>query len=1046
MGVPTPQKFLCDPLLPELFPFVVYGAGGSAKSLLAVKLALIHTLTRGGYWLGYPVVGGGRSLFVDFELNEDVFNRRTRQVARGLGYTHAEIAGLGYYEVGAQKIEDAFNEVIKLVEEHSFSLVVIDSVGLAIQGDMGMASDVIQWYRSRILPLIELGATPALVDHQARSYSDEEYQSKGSFGSVYKENTVRSILQVQPRASEEGSDLLQVRARHKKASFGPRVKPFDVEIEFSESTIRFNRVELEKGDLLDEQSLSLEDRVVWCVMEHGAGTISTIAERLDKKTGSVGNACRTAFKEGRLIKAGREGNADVYGLPEVEGGEDEDPRPDDPDERQAVAPGAASINGKVIETDVELDELVRLLAGDDEVAFDLETVPPDGWEKDLTPKGGWLADLIRPYRKWRRGLKKKPSLERQLKRWEKEKKALDERVQKQAVKVRKKYATDPDTAVDRVVSLAASSINVLVDTQKVDPSSLLSTLKDKTLITHNGSFDLGVLRRRYGYVHQSRILDTQLLYVLHHYAEDGERSKVASGKRRLPDPYTTKIDFYGRCKADTGMTSLAVLVDKYLGEELSKDEQGGDWSTPKLSEEQVAYALKDSSILIDLSRAIARRLEKINMDKIVELETQVFPAQVDMELNGFPADREIAEQMSAKYLAESEEALARLNALLPQDRNSEGLPWNWDRNEDIREVLRLLGVGPTLDSKGYKKTDNTKEPSTAKDALATIKEPPAAKAWVDAYLEYHAVHKQYRDFAGQYVGLIEDGVIRGSFYTISTGRYSCRRPNLQQVPKRGELQSKKELRIRSIFRPPAGEKFIVADFAQVELLLAATIAARVTRQHGHMLEVFKAGETDIHTETAGGITGKDPGIITRDERTLAKAANFGLLYGARAETLMEYARNSYGIEDMTLADARRYRDAFFKRYPELAAWHRIVERDCSRGVDHSTTPLGRRRKLPKWVNSGEVADTTAKNHPVQGAGGDAIRSALARLFADRHDCPGNPKLRCTVHDEVVLSVDEENAGAAKTWVEGHMAAAVREAIGDPESPIVVDVDVKDSWA
>jgi len=93
-----------------------------------------------------------------------------------------------------------------------------------------------------------------------------------------------------------------------------------------------------------------------------------------------------------------------------------------------------------------------------------------------------------------------------------------------------------------------------------------------------------------------------------------------------------------------------------------------------------------------------------------------------------------------------------------------------------------------------------------------------------------------------------------------------------------------------------------------------------------------------------------------------------------------------------------------------------------------------------------VADTTAKNHPVQGAGGDAIRSALARLFTDRHNCRGNPRLRCTVHDEVVLSVSAENAEAAKTWVEGHMAAAVREAIGDPESPIVVDVNVKESWA
>jgi len=152
---------------------------------------------------------------------------------------------------------------------------------------------------------------------------------------------------------------------------------------------------------------------------------------------------------------------------------------------------------------------------------------------------------------------------------------------------------------------------------------------------------------------------------------------------------------------------------------------------------------------------------------------------------------------------------------------------------------------------------------------------------------------------------------------------------------------------------------------------------------------------------------------------------------------------------MTLKDARKYRKAFFERYPELAAWHEIVEKRCKAGEECSVTPMGRRRKLPTWDSSGPtgkaIASTTAKNSPVQGAGADAIKLTMARLFEDRHDCLGNPRLRCTIHDEVVLSVEKEHAEAAAAWVGEHMAAAEREAVGDPESPIVADIEIRDRW-
>jgi DNA polymerase I len=210
-----------------------------------------------------------------------------------------------------------------------------------------------------------------------------------------------------------------------------------------------------------------------------------------------------------------------------------------------------------------------------------------------------------------------------------------------------------------------------------------------------------------------------------------------------------------------------------------------------------------------------------------------------------------------------------------------------------------------------------------------------------------------------------------------------------------------------------------------------------------MLAIFERGE-DVHTETASWVLNKPGDEVTKEERTLAKALNFGLIYGCSAEKLRESATNNYGVP-ITLKEAMRYRRTFFEKYPRLAEWHSKVENECNAGRQHTTTPLGRRRKIPVWENSNTPAHTVAKNAPVQGAGADAMKLTMAKLFEDRHNCPGNARLNASVHDEVVLSVEAEHKEAAIEWVKRHMAAAEREAVGDPESSIHVDVEARVSW-
>jgi DNA polymerase I-like protein with 3'-5' exonuclease and polymerase domains len=190
---------------------------------------------------------------------------------------------------------------------------------------------------------------------------------------------------------------------------------------------------------------------------------------------------------------------------------------------------------------------------------------------------------------------------------------------------------------------------------------------------------------------------------------------------------------------------------------------------------------------VELLDVLVDKLGEIGVGGIVDLESRTFNALVDMSLNGFPADKAVATKMAEKYNTESEAALEEVHALLPPGPSKDGREWILSVAAHVREILELLGAN--LAKKSYPKTANTGEPSTSGDALGTIKKPEAARQWVEAYLRWKGLDKHYRDFAKQYVELIrEDGTIKGSFDTVSTGRLSCRKPNLQQFRSGGAAE------------------------------------------------------------------------------------------------------------------------------------------------------------------------------------------------------------------------------------------------------------------
>jgi DNA polymerase-1 len=251
-------------------------------------------------------------------------------------------------------------------------------------------------------------------------------------------------------------------------------------------------------------------------------------------------------------------------------------------------------------------------------------------------------------------------------------------------------------------------------------------------------------------------------------------------------------------------------------------------------------------------------------------------------------------------------------------------------------------------------------------------------------------------------------------------------PNLQNLPPE----------VRSYVTAPAGRVLVVADYSQIELRIASKISG-----DKRMLAAFVNGE-DIHTITARSLTGREE--VTKQERKLAKAVNFGLLYGMSPGGLRNYARASYGVE-MTREEAERYWREFFDTYPGLRAWHdREYLQLKKHGNTETRTLTGRRR-------TGVTKLTERLNSPVQGTGADGLKFALALLYERRGGCPGAFPI-LAVHDEVVVECPEEQAEEAKAWLVKAMVDGMDEVLNSGPDidnlervPVRVEAEVGDSW-
>lgn len=247
-----------------------------------------------------------------------------------------------------------------------------------------------------------------------------------------------------------------------------------------------------------------------------------------------------------------------------------------------------------------------------------------------------------------------------------------------------------------------------------------------------------------------------------------------------------------------------------------------------------------------------------------------------------------------------------------------------------------------------------------KELVPLAKQYPVIQALLD-YRHLAKITTTFADTLPQHIHPVT-GRIHPTYYQLGarSGRFSCRNPPLQTIPR--------EAGVRTCFVAAPSSLIVRGDYSQAELRIVARLSG-----DARMQKAYCQGE-DLHRLTAALVSGKAITKVNEEDRRLAKAINFGLIYGMGAAKLQNYAETKYGVA-LSLEQAKVFRKRFFEASAGVAEWYETIRRSYIRGAKESRTLTGRRRR---WADQPRL--TELLNHPVQGLNADITKLALVKLI------------------------------------------------------------------
>jgi DNA polymerase-1 len=433
-------------------------------------------------------------------------------------------------------------------------------------------------------------------------------------------------------------------------------------------------------------------------------------------------------------------------------------------------------------------------------------------------------------------------------------------------------------------------------------------------------------------------------------------------------------------------------------------------------ERAAAYCGADSATVLALRELFTPQLEAVGLTHLLEsLEMPLVAVLADMEWAGIQIDA----AHFAKLAQELAHDLEVLDADIKRVANEPGL--NINSPKQLAEVLFTKLELPVI-----KRTKTG--PSTDAEVLDTLAaDGHELPTLILGFRELQKLKSTYVDVLPARVNRTT-GRIHTSFNQVGaqTGRLSSSDPNLQNIPvrtPRGEA-------IRRGFVPAPGNKFVVADYSQIELRLMAHLSGDEA-----FVEAFRSGG-DIHRQTAAIIFDTPLDDVTPEMRARAKTINFGTIYGQGPFALAK----QLGIKQ---DEAKQFITDYFTRFSGVRAFlDKQVE--LAREQGYVETLFGRRRYIPEIkdrnFNLRAFAERTAQNTPLQGSAADLIKRAMIAIHVALPTAGLKSRLLLQVHDELVVEAPAADAERTAALVVEHMEAAAELSV-----PLVASVGIGDNW-
>jgi DNA polymerase I-like protein with 3'-5' exonuclease and polymerase domains len=550
---------------------------------------------------------------------------------------------------------------------------------------------------------------------------------------------------------------------------------------------------------------------------------------------------------------------------------------------------------------------------------------------------------------------------------------------------------DPFTSRLLLVQIATPEKCYIIDAAKVRLSPLKRLLGDSRnlKLLQNAKFDYEMLKQQAGLVVEN-LYDTML----------AERLLTAGISKDV---------------------SLQALVKRYTDETMDKEARKtfyGVNSLNHISNEQLLYAAKDALALFPIYAQQVAKLKEEKMFKVADLEFRCVAAVGDLELAGCKLDTDKWRSILAGVEEKRDAVRVELMEMLPGGGTKQASMFGGDEylinlnsSQQIINIFARMGI----------QLEDTSEATLSKQNHPAVKK----------LLEYRTHEKTLGSFGEGLLSRVrpDTGRIHPDFiqYGADTGRFSCSNPNVQQIPATSEF--------RSCFVAPEGYKLITCDYSQAELRILAELSGDPA-----FLEAFKSGG-DLHKLAASQMFQVPVDQVSKDQRSAAKAINFGLAYGMGPQGLAVRI-------DKSVDEARELITAYFKAFSGVQKWLEKAGRESVR-KGFSPTPLGRKRYYslpdqedPDYRRRMSEIERQGKNAPIQGCNADMTKMAL--VFLREKLAAYDARVVNTVHDEIVVEVLESQAEEVCKLVEHEMIRAGREIL--KEVPVVADAKIGDYWS